>query len=166
MIEQAVHNWDIMNWANRSKPRRAMGLGMDKFFKDKQPDRNVHDYYAGVLEYENGVVVNIIHSWVPPKKFDSEYTILIGTKGGIDFNSGTFSYRPELQKPDRLGHSHTGQIDSTQLAFEAFIKSVRTRSPSIAPPETGREAVLTCLLMRKAVYKKGVATLDEVLGEA
>jgi predicted dehydrogenase len=163
MVEQAVHNWDIMNWANRCQPKLAMGLGMDNFFKDKQPDRNVHDYYAGVLEYANGVVVNIIHSWVPPKKFDAEYTQLIGTKGGIDFNTGTFSYRPELQKPDRVGHSVTGQIDNTKLAFEAFIKSVRTRSPAIAPPQLGREAVLTCLLMRAAVYKKGVATLDEVV---
>jgi myo-inositol 2-dehydrogenase / D-chiro-inositol 1-dehydrogenase len=59
MVEQAVHNWDIMNWANACKPRRAMGLGMDKFFKDKQADRNVHDYYSGVLEYENGVVERV-----------------------------------------------------------------------------------------------------------
>jgi myo-inositol 2-dehydrogenase / D-chiro-inositol 1-dehydrogenase len=165
MVEQAVHNWDIMNWANQCQPKRAMGLGMDKFFKDKQPERNVHDYYSGVLEYENGVVVNIIHSWVPPRLFDKEYSWLIGTRGGVDFNSGRFSYRPDLNKEDHFGFdTQAGQIDNTKLAFEAFLKSVRTRSPSIAPPEIGRDAVVTCTLMREAVYRQRPVTLKELLG--
>jgi myo-inositol 2-dehydrogenase / D-chiro-inositol 1-dehydrogenase len=163
MVEQAVHNWDIMNWANACRPKRALGLGMDKFFKDFQPDRNVHDYYSGVLEYENGVVVNIIHSWVPPRLFDKEYSILIGTKAGVDFNSGKFSYRGN-EKEDRLGFTGDPNIDNTKLAFEAFIKSVRTRSPSIAPPAIGRDAVLTCTLMREAVYQQRAVTLKEIGG--
>jgi myo-inositol 2-dehydrogenase / D-chiro-inositol 1-dehydrogenase len=163
MVEQAVHNWDIMNWANACKPKRAMGLGMDKFFKDAQPDRNVHDYYSGVLEYENGVVVNIVHSWLPPRLFDREYSWLIGTKGGVDFNSGKFSYRGN-EKEDRLGYTGDANIDNTKLAFDAFVKSVRTRSPSIAPPRIGREAVQTCLLMREAVYQQRAVTLSEITG--
>ena len=164
MVEQAVHNWDIMNWVNRCRPARAMGLGKDNLFRELQPDRNVHDYYAGVVQYENGVIVNIIHSWIPPTKFGEEYTRLIGTKGGIDFNSGTFSYRPDQKRPDRVGHTATGQIDSTLLALEAFVNSVRTRQPSIATVEHGRDAVLTCLLMREAVYKQKAVTLKELLG--
>jgi len=163
MVEQAVHNWDIMNWANACKPKRAMGLGMDTFFKDRQPDRNVHDYYSGVLEYENGVVVNIIHSWVPPRMFDKEYSYLIGLKAGVDFNSGKFSYRGN-EREDRLGYTGDANIDNSKLAFEAFIKSVRTRSPSIAPPSIGRDAVLTCTLMREAVYKQRCVTLKEIGG--
>jgi len=163
MVEQAVHNWDIMNWANRCRPKRAMGLGLNRFFKDKQADRNVHDYYAGVLEYENGVIVNIIHSWLAPKRLDKEFTWLIGSLGGVDFNTGMFSFRPDLNKEDRPAFEFDGsQIDSTKLAFEAFLKSVRTRSPSIAPPEIGREAVLTCLLMREAVYRQRPVTLNEL----
>jgi len=163
MVEQAVHNWDIMNWANGCLPKRAMGLGMDKFFKDRQPDRDVHDYYAGVLEYENGVVVNIIHSWLAPTLLNKEYTHLIGSKGGVDFNSGMFSYRPDLKKADRVGFSGDGStIDSTKLAFEAFLNSVRTRSAPIAGVKEGREAVLTCLLMREAVYQQRALTLKEL----
>ena len=163
MVEQAVHNWDIMNWANACPPKRAMGLGMDKFFKNLQPDRNVHDYYSGVLEYENGVVVNIIHSWVPPRMFDKEYSYLIGTKGGVDFNSGKFSYRGN-EKEDRMGFTGDPNIDNTELAFKAFLNSVRTRAASIAPPAVGRAAVLTCLLMREAVYQQRCVTLKELLG--
>ena len=165
MVEQAVHNWDVMNWSNQCLPKRAMGLGMDKFFKDRQPDRDVHDYYAGVLEYENGVIVNIIHSWLAPSLLNKEYTQLIGSKGGVDFNTGTFSYRPELKKPDHACFSDaSNNIDSTKLAFEAFLHSVRTRTPPIAGVKEGREAMLTSLLMREAVYKQRAVTLSELLG--
>ena len=140
-----------------------MGLGMDKFFKDKQADRNVHDYYAGVLEYENGVVVNIIHSWLAPGRFNKEFTWLIGTKGGVDFNAGLFSYRPEIKKEEHfVFDEEKGGTDSTQLAQEAFLNSVRTRKPSIAGPEIGREALATCLLMREAVYRQRPVTMADL----
>lgn len=169
MVEQAVHNWDVMNWANRSLPVRAMGLGRSGLYRDKQPDRDVTDYYTAIVEYGNGVIVNILHSWVAPglsgkalPTFNEEFTKLIGTEGGIDFNSGTFSYRKEVGKEDRIGHSYTGEIDSTQLALESFLDSVRTRKPSIATAEHGRDAVLSCLLVREAVYRGGIVTMEEL----
>ena len=146
-----------------------MGLGRDGLFTEKQPDRDVHDYYSALVEYENGLIVNILHSWVAPGQggaynpaFNQEYTRLVGTQAGIDFNSGTFSYRRELNKPDRVGHSHQGAIDSTYLALQAFVDSVRTRRPPVSTVEEGRDAVLACLLVREAVYRQGVVTLQEL----
>ena len=158
IVEQAVHNWDVMNWANRGLPVRATGLGRDDLFRDKQSDRDVHDYYSGVVQYSNGVIVNIIHSWVSPSKFNEEHTRLIGKKGGVDFNSGMFSYRPDLGKPDTLGHSRTGEVNNTLLALQAFVNSVRGRTPTVCTVEHGRDAVLACLLMRAAVETGTVAT--------
>ena len=171
MVEQAVHNWDVLNWACRGLPVRAMGLGRAGLFKDFQPDRDVHDYYSAVVEYENGVLVNILHSWVSPgqngkftKEFNDEYTRLMGVKGGIDFNSGTFSYRKELNRPDRIGHSVQGNINNTKLALEAFVKSVKDRSKPVATVENGRDAVLSCLLVRESVYRQKVMTMKELRG--
>ena len=161
MLEQAVHNWDVLNWAARSKPKRAVGLGRAGFFADKQPDRNVHDYYSGVLEYENGLIVNIIHSWIAPTGLDKEYTQLVGELGGIDFNAGTITYRKSTgRKPRRVGEGQTS--DNTTLAFAAFLKSVRERTPAVAGPQEGRESALTCLLMREAVYRGTVVTPRDI----
>ena len=99
-------------------------------------------------------------TWVAPTKFNEEYTRLIGTKAGIDFNTGTFSYRKELNKPDRIGHSHQGNIDSTLLALQAFVDSVRTRKPPVATVEHGRDSVLACTLVREAVYQGQIVTLE------
>jgi predicted dehydrogenase len=157
MVEQAVHNWDVMNWASQSTPKRAMGMGRSGFFTDQQPDRNVHDYYSGVLEYESGLIVNIIHSWIAPGGIDREYTQLIGEQGGIDFNTGYLTYRKTTGKETRkVGANMKG--DNTTAAFAAFLRSVRERTPAVAGPKQGREAVLTCLLMREAVYRGTVVT--------
>ena len=93
------------------------------------------------------------------KKFNQEFTHLIGTKGGIDFNNGIFSYRPKLKKKDHVGHTHKGDINSTKLALENFLESVRTRKPPVANVEHGRSAVLACLLVRQAVYTKTLAEM-------
>jgi predicted dehydrogenase len=160
VVEQAVHNWDVMNWACQGLPVRAAALGRDDLFRAAQSDRNVHDYYSGVVEYPNGVIVNILHSWVAPGKFNEEYTRLVGTKGGVDFNSGAFSYRPDQRRADRPGPD---PVDNTRLALEAFVSSVRTRKPPVCRVEHGRDAVLACLLVREALDAKRVATMKELL---
>lgn len=160
IVEQAVHNWDVMNWAIRARPVRALALGRNDLFRDLQAERDVHDYYSGVVEYPGGIFVNIIHSWVAPKKFNEEYTRLIGTKGGIDFNTGTFSYRPDQKKNDRPFGG--GDLNNTLLALQAFVRSVRTRSEPVCTVEHGRDAVLTCLLVRAAVKGQTIATMEQL----
>jgi myo-inositol 2-dehydrogenase / D-chiro-inositol 1-dehydrogenase len=160
IVEQAVHNWDVLNWAVNTQPVRAMAMGRNDLFRDRQPDRDVHDYYTGVVEYPGNIFVNIIHSWMAPTKFNEEYTRLIGTKGGVDFNSGTFSYRPDLKKSDqKLGGPET---NNTLLSLQAFVNSVRTRSEPVCTVEHGRAAVLTCLLVRASVDAKAAVTMDQV----
>jgi len=162
MVEQAVHNWDVLNWATGSLPKRAVGFGRNDLFREHQADRDVHDYYSGVLEYENGVIVNIVHSWVPPTKFNEEYTRLIGTTGGIDFNSGTFSYRPDQNRPDRVAFEGPANVDNNVLAIESFLKAVRDRSQPVATLAHARAALLACLLMREAVDRGTAVTLKDI----
>ncbi|MFM8273224.1 MAG: Gfo/Idh/MocA family protein [Gemmata sp.] len=171
MVEQACHNWDVMNWANKGLPVRAMGLGRTGLYKGFQADRDVHDYYSAVVEYDNGVIVNILHSWVAPgqtgkftKEFNDEYTRLNGVKAGIDFNTGVIAYRKELNTPDKVGHGAKGTINNTRLGLEAFARSVRDRKPPVATVEHGRDAVLACLLVREAVYQKKPVTMKELKG--
>jgi predicted dehydrogenase len=171
MVEQACHNWDVINWACKGLPVRAMGMGRTGLYKSFQPDRDVHDYYSAIVEYENGVIVNILHSWVAPgqqgkftKEFNDEYTRLNGVKAGIDFNSGVIAYRKELNIADKVAHSAKGNINNTKLGLEAFAASVKDRKPPVATVEHGRDAVLACLLVRESVYQRKPITMKELRG--
>ena len=175
MVEQAVHNWDVINWAVRSRPVSAIGLGRSDLFRGEpvvvdtlckikavQPDRDITDYYSGAVQFENGVIVSIVHSWAAPDRFNEEYTRLVGTRGGVDINSGTFSYRRDLNIPDRPGVSATNQERDT-ASMKAFLDSVRTRKPPVANLEHGRDALLLCLLVREAVYRRRLVTMEELV---
>jgi myo-inositol 2-dehydrogenase / D-chiro-inositol 1-dehydrogenase len=176
MVEQAVHNWDVINWATRSRPVCAIGLGRAGLFHGKpvvidtlcntksiQPDRDVTDYYSGAVQLENGVVINILHSWAAPDRFNEEYTRLVGTRGGVDLNSGTFSYRRGLNIPDRPGVAATNQ-DRDTASMQAFLHSVRFRTAPVANPQHGRDALLACLLVQEAVYRGRLVTMKELTG--
>ncbi len=170
MIEQACHNWDVLNWALKCLPKRAVGFGRKGFFKEFQPDRDVTDYYSALLEYENGTIINMVHSWLAPGQngqsaiFNYEHTRLVGTKAGIDFNTGTISYRKELNKPDRKVAGSFDYNLVTKNALETFLNSVRTRTAPVASVEHGRNATLVGLLVRKAVDEGRIVTMKELLG--
>ena len=125
-----------------------------------------------VVEYPNGVIVTILHSWVVPGQqgkfnpaFNFEHTQLVGTAAGLDFNSGTLSYRKELDKPDRKLAGKFDATESTQQSLAAFLNSVRTRMPPVASVQHGRDAAAASLLVRAAVDGRRVATLAEVTGK-
>jgi predicted dehydrogenase len=175
MVEQAVHNWDVINWANGSRPLCAIGMGQDGLFRGEpvtidsvcntkavQPDRDVTDYYSGAIQFENGFHVSIVHSWESPDQFNEEYTRLIGTRGGVDINSGTFTFRRDLKLPTRPA-TGTSKEDLDINSMKSFLDSVRTRRPPVSTVENGRDALLCCLLMREAVYRRSMVTLKELL---
>jgi predicted dehydrogenase len=174
MVEQAVHVWDVINWASRSRPVCAMGMGRSDLFqntsmlvdnvckiKEVPAKRDVTDYYSGVMQFESGLIVNIIHCWTAPKHFGEEYTRLIGTRGGVEFDSGLFSYRSGVGVPEGSA-APKSRTNQDMDAMQAFLQSVRTRKPPIVNVEHGRDAVLTCLLMREAVYRKKMVTMKEL----
>ncbi|MGL4419591.1 MAG: Gfo/Idh/MocA family protein, partial [Gemmataceae bacterium] len=169
MLEQACHNWDVLNWALQATPIKAMGMGRAGLFADFQADRTVTDYYSAIVEYPNNVIVNIIHSWVVPGQagkfnpaFNFEYTQLVGVAAGVDFNNGTISYRKEANKPDRKIEGKFDYSDATAKALTAFLTSVRTRKAPVATVDHGTDAVRACLLVRKAVDERRVVTMKEV----
>jgi predicted dehydrogenase len=163
MLEQAVHNWDVINWALQARPIRAMGMGRNDLFRDRQRDRDVHDYYAGMLEYPGGVFVNVLHSWVAGNSFNKNYTRLFGTDATIDFKAGTFSYRPRLDKGNKRAYERDGETNSSLMHMQNFLDCVRTRQTPNATVEHGRDGVLAGLLSREAVYTGRPVTMEELL---
>jgi myo-inositol 2-dehydrogenase/D-chiro-inositol 1-dehydrogenase len=166
MLEQAVHNWDALNWALGELPVSAFGTGRQDLYKDWDPKRDVSDYYAVTLRYKSELAYSWVHSWIAPPDpaFSSTYEKLIGTKGGIDLATGHIAYRPESgQEKKAFDIAPDSVKDSTLLALQSFFESVRTGKQPVPGVKEGRDATLVGLLVRKAVYEQRVVTMDEVL---
>ena len=57
IVEQHVHNLDVMNWINGGPPVRAMGMGGRQSRTDPRFG-NIFDHFAIEYEYANGFVLN------------------------------------------------------------------------------------------------------------
>jgi predicted dehydrogenase len=166
MVEQAVHVWDVLNWALGGPPERAFGSGRRDVFTHLQPDRDVTDHYAVMLLWPGDVQVSFTHSWADPADdaFTGTALQLIGRDGGLDLGSGVATFRAKERPRQALS---PGSVADTKLALEAFVRAVRSPEP-VPPPVTlaeARDALRTALLVRRAVDPAGprrVVTLDEV----
>jgi predicted dehydrogenase len=163
MVEQAVHHWDIMNWALQGIAESAYGHGRTDIFTEGEPDRDVHDDYAAIIQWPKGVQVDWLHTWLCPKgkAFSRSYIQVVGRKGTIDLLSGEVEYMDPGRAAEKI-RADEGNVDMTRLAHQAFLECVRTRQRPFSNVNNGRDAVLVALLVREAVYGRKVATLEEV----
>jgi len=98
IVEQHVHNLDIMNWALQAHPVQVMGMGG----REVRDLGNIYDHFAVEYEYPNGVRVlgmcrqiNGCHSRVEER--------IVGTKGIADGHGvieGKKAYKYEGKSPD------------------------------------------------------------------
>ncbi len=164
MVEQAVHVWDVFAWLKGGPPARAFGHGRRDLFASTQPTRDVTDDYAVHLEWPDGFRVAFAHSWVAPADdaFTGVSQRVAGTEGGLDFASGSVTYRDRSRPRHAL---HPGPQPDTKLALRAFLDAARSDEP-VAPPITlaeAREVTAVGLLARLAVDGRRVATWDEAI---
>jgi len=98
IVEQHVHNLDIMNWALQAHPVQVMGMGG----REVRDLGNIYDHFAIEYEYPNGVRVlgmcrqiDGCHSRVDER--------IVGTKGvahGHGEIEGRRAYKYEGESPD------------------------------------------------------------------
>lgn len=163
MIEQGVHVWDWLHWVAGAPPVRAFGRGHRDLFADVQPERDVTDHYSVTLEWPDGFAAHFVQSWVDPA--DDAFTGLdqrvVGTGGGVDFGTGTVTFRDRSRARAAL---HPGNQPDTRFALAAFLEAIRNGG-ELPPPVTlaeAREATLTGLMVRAAVDQRRVVTRGEV----
>ena len=126
-----------MNWAAGGIAQWAWGCGKKGFFKDRQPERDVTDYYSALLEYPGVVIVNWLHSWLCPKRgvFDSRWMQVMGRVGAVDLYKGnidivgrqsaTSLFTPEIRSIKASGFNQRQCKDAAAvrgLIFEILAK--------------------------------------------
>jgi myo-inositol 2-dehydrogenase/D-chiro-inositol 1-dehydrogenase len=91
IVEQHVHNLDVINWIMGGPPEKAIGMGGRAARKagDAEEVGNIWDHYAVEYEYKNGVKLSSYCRHIPGDNDVSE--TVVGTKGRANLRDGAWT---------------------------------------------------------------------------
>jgi myo-inositol 2-dehydrogenase/D-chiro-inositol 1-dehydrogenase len=160
MLEQACHEFNVMNWLMQDHPLRVFALGRRDIWTEGEPDRDVTDFYSAVIEYPRNIIVNYSHDWHSPQGLTGMDIKAVGMKGSTDIFGGQFAYRDAKKKPEPI---KAPGVDDTQEAINTFVKCVLKGEKPLPGPHYGRLASHIGLMIRKSVDTKAVVDYDDML---
>jgi len=155
IVEQHVHNLDVMNWVLKSHPLSAVAVGGKQV--RTQPEYGCGwDHFGVDFTYPNDVhVLSMCRHW--PKSPGNVSEAVVGTKGksncvnNITFYNGDPSWKPE-----------GGGINPYVQEHKDLIASIRSGNP-LNEAETIAHSTLTAIMGREAAYTGQVIKWDEFL---
>jgi len=151
IVEQHVHNLDVINWVMRTHPVKAFGHGGRAW----QKQGNIWDHHTVDFEYENGVHLTSMCRQIA-NCADNVSEFVVGTKGSSNCagwigGRGAKEWKFEGESP--LGyvpeHAH-------------LIESIRKGEP-INEAQNVAESTMTAIMGRMAEYSGQVMTWDVAL---
>lgn len=145
IVEQHVHNLDIVNWGIDALPVSAVGMGGNQ--RRKGPGYgNIYDHFAIQYEYPNGVqVTSMCRQFADAANRVSE--MLIGTKGVA--SSWGSSAKIEGSKSWEFEGEATNAYVQEHIDL---IASIRGETERLNEANRVAESTMTALLGRTAAY--------------
>jgi myo-inositol 2-dehydrogenase/D-chiro-inositol 1-dehydrogenase len=154
IVEQHVHNIDVVNWAMNDHPASAYGMGGRQQRTDPAYG-HIFDHFAIDYEYKNGVhLMSMCRQQVGTAGSVSE--ALVGTKGNCQVDRYTITG----QAPWRMSREQ----DNNPYVQEHtdLIASIRAAKP-INELKNVSESTLTAIMGRMSAYTGKVVTWEQAL---
>ena len=156
IVEQHIHNLDVMNWIKQATPVKAYGMGGAQKPRTSD-DGEIFDHHAVEFEYGDGTRMfsqcrHILGCW------DSVSEHVQGTEGKADMaDGGEFSIKGK-NAWTRRGKG----IDAWQEEHYPFWKAIRENTP-YNELEYGATSTMTAIMGRMATYSGKVIEWDQAL---
>ena len=143
IVEQHIHNLDVINWVKKGYPVRAEGMGGCEVRKG--PDYGeIFDHHAVEFEYEDGSrcfsYCRHIHGC-----WNSVSEHVVGTKGTCDVGAYV------VRGPNQWRFKKQGGRDAYQAEHDALFTAIRNDKP-INDAENGAKSTMTAILGRMSTY--------------
>jgi len=156
IVEQHVHNLDVVNWALRAHPVRAMGVG-GRQVRTGPDFGHIYDHFAIDYEYAEGATLMSMCRQMPNCENNVSETFA-GSKGFCQI----IPYKKHLiagEKP----WSFDGQDNKPYVQEHAdLIESLRAGKP-INELKNVTESTLTAIMGRMAAYTGKAVTWEQAL---
>jgi predicted dehydrogenase len=154
IVEQHIHNLDVINWVKQGHPVRAHGLGGRQVRTGKQFGQ-IFDHHAVEFEYADGSrcysqCQHIGGCW------SSVSEHVVGTKGRCDVSGASITG----ENPWKFGEKHTK--DPYQQEHDDFFDAIRNDKP-YNEGENGAHSTMTAILGRMATYSGKPIEWDDAI---
>jgi len=166
IVEQHIHNLDVVNWAMKAHPVQCVGLG-GRQVRTAPEYGCIYDHFAVDYEYENGVHMMSMCRQIP-NCANSVSEALQGTKGFCQVNRYTITgAKPwKYSTRSREGVPYTSEQDREDQPYVQehtdLIASIRAGKPENELKEC-IESTLTAIMGRMATYTGKQVTWEEAL---
>jgi predicted dehydrogenase len=156
IVEQHVHNLDVINWAMKDHPKKAQGMG-GRQVRTGPEFGHIFDHFAVEYEYPNGVHLASQCRQIDGTKGNvSEW--LVGTKGVW----GTVSESHELTGEKPWKFDHRKETSAYKLEHRDLIKHIREGN-QINELQNVAYSTLTAIMGRMAAYTGQEVTWEAAL---
>lgn len=157
IVEQAVHEMNIMCWGMKGHPTKAMGMGGTNVYVNEPDGRTIMDHYS--LSYEfPGAHVSYSHLYYAGG-LGASHIHFYGSKGAVSVMDGKI-YLPEGQKAPAREVKLTQ--NDTYNALVSFVEDVRNGRKPDASAEKGLLATKMGALGRAALYENRPVTWEDL----
>ncbi len=158
IVEQHIHNLDVMNWAKKGYPVKAQGMGGREVRRGADHGQ-IFDHHYVEFHYEDGSIMNsqcrhIKNCW---NRVDEA---LVGTKGRVEFGAGTLTSHSGkvVMKHDDRNDANPYQVEH-DLLFAAINKGEYKYDDTY----NGAMSTMTSILGRMATYTGQMISMKDAL---
>ena len=156
IVEQHIHNLDVINWVKKGAPVKAQGMGGCEVRKGADYGE-IFDHHAVEFEYADGsrcssYCRHIVGCW------NSVSEHVVGTKGSSDVSRNVIT--PTGGDPWR--HKNEGDKDPYQQEHDDLFDAIRNNKP-YSEAEYGAMSTMTAILGRLATYSGKEVEMEKAL---
>ena len=158
IVEQHVHNLDVINWVTGAHPVKAVGMG-GRQSRTEPAYGHIYDHFAIDYEYENGM-----HMMSMCRQIDGcEKRVaedLVGSKGRAETSSERWSISGPQSWRRKEGEE---EVSPYVQEHTDLIASIRDGKPPNELKQVA-ESTLTAIMGRMSAYTGRAITWEEALG--
>jgi len=155
IVEQHIHNMDVINWLKNAYPTKASGLGGCQVRKGKDYGETF-DHHAVEFEFADGTRMFSQCRHIPGC-WNSVSEHVHGTKGTANIGAG------QIRPTGGDAWRYRGATpDPYQVEHDDLFASIRAGNP-INEAEAGAKSSMTAILGRLATYSGKEVTWDQAL---
>lgn len=153
IVEQHLHNIDVINWAMKEHPISALGLG-GRQVRTGPEYGNIYDHFAVEFEYKSGLRLQSFSRQMDNCS-NAIGEVVVGTKGSSTVNVGVIKGENAWRYAGKAGNPYDDEhVD--------FVNSIRAGQP-LNEAQAIAESNLTAIMGREATYSGQLVDWDSAM---